>query len=72
MSKPLTITATPKTSIFDTVKRAMNNADVNDKIVTLSFASSTTLVYPHDNQKTLIHHLKTLQLQEQISFLRKA
>ena len=70
MSKPIIITATPKSSIFETARKAMNNADVNDKVVTLNFASSTTLVYPHDNQAKLLSHLKVMQLREKINYLK--
>lgn len=70
MTAPLIITATSKSSIFETARKAMNNADVNDKIVTLNFASSTTLVYPNDNQSKLLSHLKAMQLMEKINFLK--
>tara|TARA_R110000822_G_scaffold127779_1_gene263341 strand:- start:130 stop:348 length:219 start_codon:yes stop_codon:yes gene_type:complete len=70
MTTAFNLTATSKTSIFEIARKAITNAIVNDRVITLSYASSTTLVYPNDKQNNLIHHLKTMQLMEQINFLK--
>ena len=70
MTTAFNLTAPSKTSIFDIARKAITNAIVNDRVVTLSFAGSTTLVYPNDKQKTVIHQLKSMQLMEQINFLK--
>lgn len=71
MTAPLVITTTPKSSIFEITRKAMNNADINNKIVSLQFAGSSALVYPNDNQTLLMLHLKSMDLMQRIQFSRK-
>jgi hypothetical protein len=65
----IAITVPTKVSLFDAAKKAINNANCNNKIITLDYYGKS-LVYPNDNLNKLLIHLKTLVLQDKIKQLK--
>ena len=55
---PIKIVAASKTSIIDSVKRAINNAQINCTVVQLIVGAVECLVYPSDKLEKVIHYVK--------------
>jgi replicative superfamily II helicase len=62
MNKPITIQAEKKESIAMASRRAMKNADANNRIVSLVFDGGETLVYPNDQPNKVMKAVKIQQL----------
>jgi hypothetical protein len=58
----MTITATSKDSMTSAVRRAMSQADCNNKSVRLEFKGQTSMVYPNDSPNKIMKHLTTQKI----------
>ena len=65
--KPNTFTAKPKESLFNTAKRILNQAILNNSIVNFQYGEFTCLVYPMDNIFTLLKEFKIIELKHKIN-----
>jgi len=70
--RPIKITASIKDGLFNSAKRAINNAYCNNIIVQLVIDGIDCLVYPNDDAIKVIEHIKTLILEKKISQLKSA
>lgn len=68
--KPLTITKKYKESLFDTAKRAVNQATINNKIVEYVDNGISCLVYPYDTMNNVIKYFKRIELLGEINRLQ--
>ena len=55
---PIKIEATQKSSLIESAKRAINNANINCSIVNLIVGAVECLVYPNDNLTKVLHYVK--------------
>lgn len=65
----ITITSSGKESLVESVRRALKNADCNNKIVTLVRNGIATLVYPHDDIKSVLKCFKVQEITQKLSLL---
>ena len=69
MSKPIAIVANSKETIFEVARRAMKNADCNNRITEISYQGQSVLVYPNDVLEKIIKFVKRLVLIQEIARL---
>ena len=69
MMKPITITKNQKETLFDAAKRASNQANLNNKIVSFQDGKYSILVYPNDVITNVMKALKRIALMIEIAAL---
>lgn len=67
--KPITITKNNKETIFDASKRAINQATLNNRIVSFVDGAYSCLVYPYDAMNNVIKALKAIAIKIEIDAL---
>jgi Cu/Ag efflux protein CusF len=65
----ITITTTSKETLVNAARRAMKNADANNKTVVLNHGNISSLVYPNDRMEKIISFLKLQELKLKLSLL---
>lgn len=65
---PISIQAKNK-SIVTSINHAINNATINGTIVKFLVSSVETLVYPNDNYKKILHHVRIQETLNKIKML---
>ena len=65
------MTSNKKESMVQAVRRAMGNAFVNNKIVTMIFEGVEFLVYPVDDLMSILRYVRQGVLVQQIAMLEK-
>lgn len=70
--KPIKLTIHSKESLFNAVKRSINQAIFNNSTVMFMIGKFSCLVYPSDTPTKLLREFKIIELQHNISLLTTA